>query len=118
VTRARFVLPVIACLSLWASAAQANCDDTAFDCLDHEVVKAMQSALVAHGQQPGSVDGRWGRRTCKALNTFLASRGLGPAGDFLEPYQVKALWDLTFDYENASAEERIDFLLKIGVTGR
>ncbi len=58
----------------------------ALDC-DHNTyapnfLRAAQRALQAAGQDPGPVDGRWGRRTREALVTFQGTHDLTAHGEF------------------------------------
>jgi uncharacterized protein (TIGR02594 family) len=49
-----------------------------------------QRRLIAHGFNPGMVDGEWGRRTLNATIAFQNARGL-PAGGQLNSVTVQAL---------------------------
>jgi peptidoglycan hydrolase-like protein with peptidoglycan-binding domain len=43
-------------------------------------VKVAQERLVAHGHQPGPIDGIFGRKTAAAVNAFQQAAGLKTNG--------------------------------------
>ena len=56
-----------------------------------DVVRVVQEALTAAGQQPGPADGVMGGRTQAALDAYRAQQGLDQSTDILDPATLAAL---------------------------
>ena len=53
-------------------------------------IREAQALLAALGYQPGPADGVWGRRSARAMGSFLLDAGL-PAGEVLTPEALRAM---------------------------
>ena len=81
--------------------------------LPRSVIGALQRRLTELKFAPGPADGIWGAKGAKAYAAFCRSRQI-PVGNRLTREHIKALWDLDFDPRNATSEESVEFLRKIG----
>ncbi len=77
--------------------AQTIVDETnktaSFDIKDRPTNKAIQTALSNAGFDPGSIDGRMGRKTKEAIRAFQRAHNLHPDGKV-----GKKTWDLLKEY--------------------
>lgn len=94
--------------------AFANCDDAMLSCADPTVMKAIQLNLRDRGLYKGKITGKYNTATRKAVIQFSKQNNI-KYDEYLNKRLVKALWGQEIDYANASPEERIAFLKKIGV---
>jgi hypothetical protein len=89
--------------------------------LDPVLQKRVQEALRDKGYNPGSIDGRFGQRSKKALYAFQADHGITVdeyTRDLLTPTLAKSLLGIDLpggDDDDLEAEEELNLLRQLGL---
>jgi hypothetical protein len=96
---------------LSAHPSAANCSDAYFACMDPTLLKKVQITLKQKGFSPGTINGRYASSTQRALASFAKSKRI-KFENFLTPELSEALFGIRINYEEASEEERLEFLQK------